>query len=118
MPFLLAILPSNQFPSTRRVRVTNSPLFKESSMPDWAWKLYLARAWPSDGRLDGVRAPSRLTIWNGVTFGRGYQLMRVLLQYYNNLINIFLFSFFFVCLFFISDQEKLIHLLASFFRYV
>jgi len=44
MPFLLAILPSNQLPSTRRVKVTNSPLFKESSMPDWAWKLYLARA--------------------------------------------------------------------------
>lgn len=62
IPFRLAILPSNQLSSTRRVRTTSSPLCNESSMADWAWKLNLARAWPSDGFFVGHRTPSFDTI--------------------------------------------------------
>lgn len=44
MPFRLAIHPSNQLSSTRRVKTTSSPLFNDNSMADCAWKLNLARA--------------------------------------------------------------------------
>lgn len=44
MPFLLTILPSNQLSSTRRVNITNSPLFNDNSIDDCATKLNLARA--------------------------------------------------------------------------
>lgn len=58
MPFRLAIRPSNQFSSTRRVSTTSSPLFSDSSMADCAGKLNLARACPSDGFFVGCRTPS------------------------------------------------------------
>lgn len=60
MPLRLAMRPSNQLSSTRRVRLTSSPLFNDSSIADWAWKLNFARAWPSAGfRPTGARDPSR-----------------------------------------------------------
>ena len=58
IPFRLAIRPSNQLSSTRLVRLTNSPLFSDSSMADWAWTLNLARAWPSGVFFDCKRTPS------------------------------------------------------------
>lgn len=58
IPLRLAIRPSNQLSSTRRVNTTNSPLFNDSSMADCAWKLNLARACPSDGFFSGNRIPS------------------------------------------------------------
>lgn len=59
MPLRLAIRPSNQLSSTRRVRLTSSPLFSDNSMADWAWKLNLARACPSTGFFGTVdRVPS------------------------------------------------------------
>lgn len=62
IPLRFAILPSNQLSSTRRVSTTNSPLCSDSSIDDCAWKLNLARAWPSDGFLDAYRIPSFDTI--------------------------------------------------------
>lgn len=58
IPFRLAIRPSNQLSSTRRVKTTNSPLLNDNSIADCAWKLNLARAWPSAGFLVGKRTPS------------------------------------------------------------
>lgn len=58
IPFWLATRPSNQLSSTRRVNTTSSPLCNDSSIADCAWKLNLARAWPSDGFLVGNRTPS------------------------------------------------------------
>lgn len=63
IPLRLAILPSNQLSSTRRVSTTNSPLCNDSSIADWAWKLNLARARPSVGFLFGHRTPSFEMIW-------------------------------------------------------
>lgn len=57
--------PSYQFWSTRRVNETNSPFFSDSSISDWATKLYLARAWPSVGFRMGMTGtvPSFEIIW-------------------------------------------------------
>lgn len=64
IPFWLATRPSNQLSSTRRVSTTNSPLCSDNSIADCAWKLNLARAWPSDGFFVGNRTPSFDIIWN------------------------------------------------------
>lgn len=61
IPFRFAIRPSNQLSSTCRVNATNSPLFRDNSIPDCATNVYFARASPSVcfalPPLDDVRDP-------------------------------------------------------------